>query len=913
MNRILYLAIRLASTFGLAFAISTLNSTWLEYPSGYDTPGHLTKAKFLLENWPTVDWASIWYQGIPMFRWYGPLPAYLTALMSKTTSWSAGLSLTIIFIASIAMTGLCIQHLVSKLTDDKLLSVVGGVLIVSSSCLWDWARIGGMYPKVIATSFLSLTLLTLISYVKNSTNRRSISTFVCLQVVLALAMISHPFVAAAAIVFVLVLLPQAKTTVKDKLMLLTGTLFFLFLLVAWFWVPFVFPLAPGAGIIREAGRASTIDWLWSRGAVLADVVMTVSAIPGLPIKYIWLGFSTLMSLTLLILSYIFGSRARGEEGANFLSNSTELRRSMVVAMILFVILAIVTLDYVFLLFVTILLPILALAEFRKLINSLSRKGCSNARLVRIRRAVRLSLIAVILFLVIFQYPLTSFSPKLSERSYFGEDVAQELLADEQAVNMYRVAIPDDSIAGWFNYRYSVPQTRGYFGEGQLNTEWLWRFEQILWKDGTEPEVRFMLDWFAVRWVVSYSPYNLSSSLKGNSVFREVARNAYPVYGFEYNGASQILTATNASAVLVMSKTAFDTVFLGLSYSDCDTRYAIPVKAVRNVDEYSMDDLRNFDAVVLYGYDFQDRAKAYSLLRDYVSNGGGLIIETGFSPESSSAEISEPSPVSRTNATDFGKTWEFQWRSHPVTDGVDFHMFSPAVYAGVHPWGLSSSFNSSVRPWAESIVSIRGHPVVVAGQYGRGRVIWSGINLPFHICSYKNDVESQFFARMIRWVAWAEESAGPIDFRAVRESPTIAKVALASSYSGVLFKENIFEDWSAYISDSRSIRTLRIFEAGPGMMYVRIPKDIEYPATVTFEYHKSILESASILVSTATIVALFVWAALSRARGSFRGPKSSKQGKFSSRDQTILPRGTTVEASEIFSPRHLVRSSRNTLS
>jgi len=131
--------------------------------------------------------------------------------------------------------------------------------------------------------------------------------------------------------------------------------------------------------------------------------------------------------------------------------------------------------------------------------------------------------------------------------------------------------------------------------------------------------------------------------------------------------------------------------------------------------------------------------------------------------------------------------------------------------------------------------------------------------------------------MIRWVAGEGEPASPIDFRAVRESPTIARVALASSYSGVLFKENVFEDWSAYISDGASTRSLKIFEAGPGMMYVRIPEVTVYPATVTFEYRKSVLESASSLVSTATIVALLLWAALSRARGSFRGPKSSKQG------------------------------------
>ena len=48
-----------------------------------------------------------------------------------------------------------------------------------------------------------------------------------------------------------------------------------------------------------------------------------------------------------------------------------------------------------------------------------------------------------------------------------------------------------------------------------------------------------------------------------------------------------------------------------------------------VDDYSADQLSSFPALVLVGYRYHDRNKAFGLLNDYVRAGGSLYIETGW--------------------------------------------------------------------------------------------------------------------------------------------------------------------------------------------------------------------------------------------------------------------------------------------
>jgi hypothetical protein len=50
----------------------------------------------------------------------------------------------------------------------------------------------------------------------------------------------------------------------------------------------------------------------------------------------------------------------------------------------------------------------------------------------------------------------------------------------------------------------------------------------------------------------------------------------------------------------------------------------------------------------------------------------------------------------------------------------------------------------------------------------------------------------------------------------------------------------------------------VLHAGPGFMYVLLPKDTHYPATVQWRYEKSVVDWAGIVVSVATLIALVTW-------------------------------------------------------
>jgi len=144
-------------------------------------------------------------------------------------------------------------------------------------------------------------------------------------------------------------------------------------------------------------------------------------------------------------------------------------------------------------------------------------------------------------------------------------------------------------------------------------------------------------------------------------------------------------------------------------------------------------------------------------------------------------------------------------------------------------------------------------VVVAGQLGRGRVVWSGLNLPFLIDSYQGAEESRFLTTAIAW-ATRSRSYASVTASARYEGPQQTTISVDSKVRGVLFKESWFDRWHAYVNG----RELNILRAGPGFMYVILPGDTRFPATVQWRYEKSVGDWAGIVVSAATLIALITW-------------------------------------------------------
>jgi Flp pilus assembly protein TadB len=134
-------------------------------------------------------------------------------------------------------------------------------------------------------------------------------------------------------------------------------------------------------------------------------------------------------------------------------------------------------------------------------------------------------------------------------------------------------------------------------------------------------------------------------------------------------------------------------------------------------------------------------------------------------------------------------------------------------------------------------------VLASRSVGSGTVFWSGLNLPYHIAVFKNAAESQLFARLI--------GASPRPVAASRSKSQVQaeRVQAIGSGRGVLVRESISKDWHATLN-GKAVATEM---AGPGMMYIPLPKGTT--ATVLLTYHFSHVELAGIALSLLALVGL----------------------------------------------------------
>jgi len=846
---------------GFTIIISLLNKTWSNpdgFPTGWDTYAHLTKIRYVLDFWPHSSWAYLWYMGTPIFRWYSPLPYYLTALFVRITGWTVEFALTFTFLIGIILAGVAVFLSVFELTEDSLASLIAAMLTLSSTIFWNYGLWIGMYSRYLATAMFSFFIFFLVKYLKQAyAGYQSKRSYFGLLAFLSLSVLSHPVTGIVTALTLLVAVFFCVEKWRRKIKELIKISLPAALLSGHFYLPFMI----GTPELVVSGVAITQE---RESFTLPDIGYFLM---GVRHKYPTPGMAGELSLlTVPIISLALFTLVRHgswTNGVGKLSLRTALAFGFVsVFLVIYMILTGRT-GWVF--FLIFFLPLVCgilvhyATEFKK-----------KVKFGKMLKALMLCGIILSVFSII--YPAKAFSLEIHERSVqnnFAFDVVQRVLTNESSgkIANYRFGIPSDPVAWWFNYKYpNIPQTRGYFGATTLYMDWFVWFESTVWgsTDGSNPasiaEIKFLLDWHAVEWFVMYPPYNYTKYSVVRNTFQEVT-NKNDVHGFIYRNATPIVCATDVPSILVIGDKYYRDLMALLSYSDFDSRHAIPIHGGGNrIDDLSIEELSKFDVVILYGYQYGDRDKAWTLLQQYVQAGGGLIVDTGLqyaNPDWNAQSIPTPCSVSATYWTNFGKAWKFTFTPSYITDGIDFSAFSPAISAG-DPWNFAASDNSSVRSWARPVLWNHGHPVVVIGNYGNGRVVWTGMNLPWHINVYRNPEESKFFSRMIEWVSKSSERQSKIDYAVDRPNPETVTVTINKSSRNVLFKEYYIENWHAYIEGEKGTFETKIYRAGPMFMFIVIPKDSDYPIKVVFKYEPTIVESGSLLISALTFLLLVAY-------------------------------------------------------
>lgn len=459
---------------------------------------------------------------------------------------------------------------------------------------------------------------------------------------------------------------------------------------------------------------------------------------------------------------------------------------------------------------------------------------------------------------------------------------------------YRFYAMDATYNLWFNTYFAMPLVRGYVPAITSKLDnWLYWSDTSITKDDivnlhnvpaafAKNYALFNIDWLAIKYLEGAKPEDyvftegkklagekeedyytkeprasrqyfaqISSYLINNEVIKKKEWwEDCQYFEVQDNVTSPLIKTTRAPAVLVIGDDeGYDVILKNIAIHNYNSQYLIPVH-VEKIDDLSPRELKNYEAVILYNYQYKNSTKAFKLIDEYVKGGGRLYLETGSrSPQESAAVLPDFFPIYSTNKMAFSRDWQFNRATDQLVSGVEFEKFSEASYLQ-SGWGVSYSPQTHVKDWAKTILTIQAYPVMVSGQYGQGEVIWSGFNLPYHILAYNNEVESVLFKNILNTLVDLEKKPES-DFIVTRLKSEKILVS-GEKATGLVFKESAYPGWQAQIKSGHESQSLKIRPAGLDFMYIRIPEGFQENFEMKVAYRGTFLNWLFYVLSGFTI-------------------------------------------------------------
>jgi hypothetical protein len=169
---------------------------------------------------------------------------------------------------------------------------------------------------------------------------------------------------------------------------------------------------------------------------------------------------------------------------------------------------------------------------------------------------------------------------------------------------------------------------------------------------------FFLDWYSIRRlqvspgdIVGDIAFRVADYLREPPIFEsKESSGGFDYYSFSPDYIGPMYAPTNSKTIaFIGSKKQYNNFILTLSTTGYSSSRLIPVYLGRSLMSIKKSELRNFDAIFVYGYKTGLLgSNAWGLLKDYVENGGSLIIETGQRvAQTNSVGLPEVFPVSST--------------------------------------------------------------------------------------------------------------------------------------------------------------------------------------------------------------------------------------------------------------------------
>jgi hypothetical protein len=300
--------------------------------------------------------------------------------------------------------------------------------------------------------------------------------------------------------------------------------------------------------------------------------------------------------------------------------------------------------------------------------------------------------------------------------------------------------------------------------------------------------------------------------------------------WRYPEATGMATLTTKPVILVIGKPetdAYMTLFRLANDGMFPYEEALFVEGQPYVDQYTLEELAQFDMLFLYGYDYRKSQKAWSTVASYVGAGGNLFVDTGWEywiPEWEFEQAPDVLPINRLDWTDYGSASDYLLESAEIAEEIDVGKFKPLIWEG-KPWTLSGAERGDVRDWGRVVLSASGKPLIVAGEYGQGRVVWSGMNLISHARYLgENEEELQLAHNLMGWLVERDQGSDLSTPILSREHPDQVGFQLqvtSGETAWLYWREAYYPNWRATTTDDVGANEVSVYRSGPGFMLMPI--------------------------------------------------------------------------------------------
>ncbi|MBI2327832.1 hypothetical protein HYU92_05945 [Candidatus Curtissbacteria bacterium] len=376
---------------------------------------------------------------------------------------------------------------------------------------------------------------------------------------------------------------------------------------------------------------------------------------------------------------------------------------------------------------------------------------------------------------------------------------------------WRIDISSSGLVQWFYMVSESPTVRGYSNHPLgIHRDWQYflgtstrNLSPDLDQELAKNRALFLIDAFGIGIFEGFESTYPEFIKNDSQIIARFDSNPYWAQ-ISADFSSPIVSATNSAPVLFIGDDfGYQNFIRILAMVNLNSKFVVPIHGPKSLAKISAKELELFGAVVLYQY-----TGKLDKLDNYLKNGGKVFIDLG-SNDNRGQKLPKFLPVEHLNLVESkGSSWGPT--DSQILQKIDLDKFSQLSYKG-DSWKLNQA--SKIKPGASPVLLFNGQPVIVSHQYQKGRVIFSGLNLPFHIVENNNLEEAKLLKNIILALV-TQPTVATGNYQVQRPKPGLIAVS-GKGFTGINFKENYHSGWKARTNG----QNLKIYKAGLDFMYI----------------------------------------------------------------------------------------------